>query len=34
MLERLIEDFMRAHGCNRLQAIIALRLFFLLGGPR
>lgn len=32
-IERLIEEFMRAHGCNRVQAIIALRLFDLLRGP-
>jgi len=32
-VEKMIEDFMRSHGCNRLQAILALRLFYLLGGP-
>ncbi len=32
-IERLIEEFMRAHGCNRVQAIIALRLLDLLRGP-
>jgi hypothetical protein len=32
--EKMIEDFMRSHGVNRLQAILALRLYYLLGGPQ
>ncbi len=31
--EKLIQAFMRSHGVNRLQAIYALRLFYVLRGP-